>query len=48
MSDEPARWRRTLQRLIDASATERILISVAALVLAVLVGAVIVVVSGPS
>jgi simple sugar transport system permease protein len=45
-ADRPARWRRVLQRLVDASATERILISFAALVLAIAVGAVIVVVSG--
>jgi simple sugar transport system permease protein len=39
-------WRRRLQRLVDASAFERLAISVAALVLAVLVGAVIILVSG--
>jgi simple sugar transport system permease protein len=39
-------WRRQLQRLVDASAVERLLISAAALVLAVVVGAVIILVSG--
>ena len=46
MSDDRTRWRRALSRLVDASATERLLISVAALVLAVAVGFVIVVLAG--
>ncbi|WP_135828611.1 ABC transporter permease [Halorussus halobius] len=48
--DSDDSWRdradRTLGRLVDASAAERILISVAALVLSVLVGALVILVSG--
>jgi ABC-type uncharacterized transport system permease subunit len=40
------RANRTLERLVDASATERILISLAALVLSVVVGALVILVSG--
>ena len=46
MSDEQSRWQRTLDRLVDASAKERLVISLAALVLAVAVGFVIVVLAG--
>jgi simple sugar transport system permease protein len=44
-ADEPA-WKTRLRRLVEASAVERFAISFAALVMAVLVGAVIVLVSG--
>jgi simple sugar transport system permease protein len=46
VSDQPARWRRLLQRLIDASRVERILIALAALAMSVLVGAVLLLGSG--
>jgi simple sugar transport system permease protein len=46
VSDDKPRWKRTLDRLVDASAKERLVISVAALVLAVAVGFVIVVLAG--
>jgi ABC-type uncharacterized transport system permease subunit len=46
VSGDIPRWRRLLQRLMDASPVERILISLAALAMSILVGAVIVVVSG--
>jgi simple sugar transport system permease protein len=42
----PERARRVLERLVTASAAERVLISLASLVLAILVGAVIILVAG--
>jgi len=46
MSEDAPRWRSALARLVDASVKERLVISVAALVLAVAVGFVIVVLAG--
>lgn len=46
MSQDTPRWRRAIARLVDASVKERLVISVAALVLAVAVGFVIVTLAG--